>query len=332
MPDYSQHPLNKSYDLDTALSSLWEFYKKWFGSLFVISFVFSLVTTYLSGRVDIAEIYSMSDTGEMMDALGSVLGPYALIYLFTFTFTLVLQYFVIVKPLDPENSVFTIGIEGIKKYFLPLLALYIILAVFAVIAIMLGLFVFVVGALFAAIYIVMIAAFISPVLMIEEPGGIGDTINTSIRLAHKRLWPNIGWVAIFVILLLVISFILSALVMIPYGGSFLKSISNPGNSGEVMNLANKPSFIILSSLANAVTMPLFPVFSLVLYFNARSAGGRSSYNNKPDSTEGGGRVKIEDLYADPGKDKKKENRKKADPPPPSVDDLRPLSSEKNNNI
>jgi len=323
MPDYSQHPLNKSYDLDTSLSSLWEFYKKWFGSLFVISFVFSLVTTYLSGRVDIAGIYSMDDTGEMMDALGSVLGAYALIYLFTFTFTLVLQYYVIIKPLDPENSVFTIGIEGIKKYFFPLLALYIILAVFAVIAIMLGFFVFVVGALFAIIYIVMIAAFISPVLMIENPGGIGDTINTSIRLAHKRFWPNIGWVTIFVILLLVISFILSALVMIPYGGSFLKSITNPGSTDEVMNLASKPSFIILSALANAVTMPLFPIFSLVLYFNGRSAAGRSSFNNKPDSKGGGDRIKIEDLYADPGKDKKKESRKKADPPPPSVDDLSP---------
>ncbi|MDZ7738645.1 MAG: hypothetical protein U5K32_06185 [Bacteroidales bacterium] len=319
MPDYSKHPLNRSYDLDTALSTIWEFYKKWFYSLFVISFVFSLITTYLSGKVNMSEIYSVTDPQEMMEILGSLIGPYALIILFTFTFTLILQYYVIIKPLEPESTIFSIASTAIIKFFLPLLILNIILGIVAVISIMLGFFIFIVGALFALVYIVMLAAFIGPVLMIED-NGIGDTINNSIKLAHKRFWPNIGWVAVFGILLIVVSFILNAVIMIPFGGSFMKTITNPDNAGEVLNIASRPSFILLSSLANAVTMPLFPIFSLVLYFNARSGAGNRVSSDKPGRNEGG-KVKIEDLYA-PRKDRKKELNKKPDKGP-TIEDLMP---------
>lgn len=320
MPDYSKHPLYRTYDLDTALSSIWEFYKKWFYSLFVISFVFSLIINYLSGRVNISEIYSATEAQEMMEILGSMLGPYALIMLFTFAFTLILQYYVIIKPLEPDSTIFSIGSAAIIKFFLPLLVLNILLAVFAFVSIMLGFFIFIVGALFAIVYVIMLAAFISPVLMIEDRS-IGDTINRTIKLAHKRFWPNIGWVAIFGILLLVVSFILNALVMIPFGGSFLKTIGNPDNATEVLNIYNRPSFILLSSLTSALTMPLFAIFSLVIYFNARSGAGSMISSNEQDNDRGG-KITIEDLYADPKKGREKEISKKPGKGP-TVDDLMP---------
>lgn len=320
MIDYTNHPLNNKYDLDTALGSIWEFYKKWFGSLFLISFVFSLIITYISGRVDISEIYSTTDPEAMMEIARSMIGPYAIVLLFTFVFTLILHYYVIRKPVDPDSNIFSIGTTAIVKYFLPLLVLNIILGVFAVFAIMVGIFLLFIGALFAAIYVAMLYAFISPVLMIENPG-IGDTITTTIKLAHKRFWPNIGWVAVFVILLMVISFILGAIIMIPFGGSFFRSIMNPENASEVLNLTSKPSFIILSALANALTMPLFPIFSLVLYFNARSDNVGEIISDRSDEDDAGP-VRIEDLYGDKAGDRKKEQNK-ADSPPPSVEDLKP---------
>lgn len=320
MVDYTKHPLNKRYELDTALSSIWGFYKKWFGSLIIISFIFSLIITYISGRLNISEIYSVPEPEEIMAILRSMLGPYALIILFSFVFTLILQYYVIRKPVDPENNIFSIGITGVIKYFLPLLVLYIILSLFAVFAFLLGLILLFVGAIFATIYIVLIYAFIAPVLMIENPG-IGETITTTLSLAHKRFWPNIGWVTVFVILVIVVSFVLGAIIMIPYGGSFLRTIMNPENASELLNLTSRPSFITLSALANAVTMPLFPIFSLVLYFNARSNGvGEVITDHRGDSN---GPVKIEDLYSDMTKNGKKEINKKTDPPPPSVEDLTP---------
>lgn len=319
MIDFLKHPLNKKYDLDTALGSLWDFYKKWFVSLFVISFIFSLIITYLSGRVNLSEIYSVTEPEEIIAILRSMVGPYALIILFSFLFSMILQYYIIRKPIDTESNIFSIGATGIVKYFLPLLVLYILLGLFAMVAITLGVFILFVGALFAAIYVIMISAFIAPVLMIENQG-IGETITTTIRLAHKRFWPNIGWVVVFGILLMVISFILGAIVMIPFGGSFFRTIMHPENAAELLDITSKPSFIILNSLANAITMPLFPIFCLVLYFNARSDKTGEVISNQ-NGNDNGGKVKIEDLYGNTTR--KKEMSKKTDSPPPSVDDLTP---------
>ncbi|MGM0667532.1 MAG: hypothetical protein ACQETA_09435 [Bacteroidota bacterium] len=321
MIDYTQHPLNKKYDLDTALSTIWEFYKKWFGSFVLIAFVFSLVTTYLTGRIDISELYSVTDPEEMMEIVKAMIGPYSLILLFTFVFSLVLQYYIIRKPVDPDSNIFTIGTQGLVKFFLPLLALLILLSLFAVFALMVGVLLLFVGALFAIVYVVMLYAFVVPVLMIEDKG-ISHTITESIKLAHKRFWPNIGWVTIFIILLMVISFILSAIIMIPFGGSFVKSILNPENaSSEMLNFASKPSFIVLNAIINALTMPLFPIFSLVLYFNARSYYSGEAVNNA-SSGDNEGRVKIEDLYSGMA-DKKKGTKRKDESAPPSIEDLMP---------
>ena len=320
MIDYDKHPLNKKYDLDTALSSLWEFYKKWFGSLFVISFVFSLITTYISGSLNVSDIYSLTEPEEMLAVIRSMIGPYALLMILTFLFALILQYYIIRKPIDPESNFISISTSGIAKYILPLFVLNIILIVFAVFALLFGLLLLFIGALFAIIYIVLIYAFISPVLMIENKN-IGDTITTTIRLAHKSFWPNIGWVTVFIVIVMVISFILGAIVMIPFGGSFFRTIMNPENASELLDITSKPSFILLNALANAITMPLMPIFSLILYFNAKSdnTGERVKY------TEGGndnGPVKVEDLYSKPAKGSKNEMKENSNPPP-RIEDLTP---------
>ena len=320
MLDYTKHPLNKRYDLDSALTSIWEFYKKWFGSLMLISFVFSLITSYLTGRINISEMYSVDEVDEMMAIVRSMIGPYLLIILFAFVFGLILHYYVIRKPVDPDSNIFSIGTTGIVKFFLPLLVLNIMLAVFAVFAITFGILLLFIGALFATVYIVMIYAFISPVLMIEDKG-IGDTLTTTIRLAHKHFWPNMGWVSIFIIILMVISFILGAIIMIPFGGSFIKTIINPENASGLLDMTSKPSFIILNAIVNALTMPLFPIFSLVLYFNSRSDNVGEVITD--DSTgDDGNPVKIEDLYSDNSNRKKRLN-KKDEAAPPSVEDLTP---------
>ena len=321
MIDYNKHPLNKKYDLDTALSTIWEFYKKWFGSFVLIAFVFSLVTTYLTGRIDISEIYSVTDPEEMMEIVRSMIGPYALILFFTFVFSLVLQYYIIRKPVDPDSNIFTIATQGLVKFFLPLLALLILLSLFAVFALMIGVLLLFIGALFAMVYVVMLYAFIVPVLMIEDKG-ISNTITESIKLAHKRFWPNTGWVTVFIILLMVISFILGAIIMIPYGGSFFRTILNPENTGEILDITSKPSFIVLNAIINALTMPLFPIFSLVLYFNARSYYSGEAVDNA-SSGDDGGRVKIEDLYSGMAEKNKKGPERKDESAPPSIEDLMP---------
>jgi hypothetical protein len=121
---------------------------------------------------------------------------------------------------------------------------------------------------------------------------------------------------------MVISFILGAIIMIPYGGSFFKTILNPENTGEILNITSKPSFIVLNAIINALTMPLFPIFSLVLYFNARSYYSGEAVDNA-SSGDNDGKVKIEDLYSGMAEKNKKGPDRKDESAPPSIEDLMP---------
>ena len=58
MDQFSSHPLYRRHNIDSAMSSLWEFYKKKFLSLFVISLVMSLVIQYAS---TITKFYGAAD-------------------------------------------------------------------------------------------------------------------------------------------------------------------------------------------------------------------------------------------------------------------------------
>lgn len=292
MTELSQHPLNKKFDLDGAINAIWLFYKKWFAQLFVISFVFSLITSIITSRIDLSSIYQTMDPEEMLMIFRSMIGPYFLILLFSFLFSIILQYYIIRKPVEPESNFIGIASTSVYKYFLPMIVLSVIIGVFAMIAITLGIFILLIGAIFAFIYVAMISTFIAPVLMIENKN-IGDTLSRTIQLSHKTFWPNIGWVCVVGILLLVVSGILGAVIMIPFGGSFLKVITNPENAGEIMNFASKPSFIILSSLTNAITMPLYPIFALVLYFSRTNS--ESGVIEIDDHDSSGRKVSVDDL-------------------------------------
>jgi hypothetical protein len=45
MDQISNHPLYKIHNIDSAISSLWDFYKKKFAVLFIISLVMALIAT-----------------------------------------------------------------------------------------------------------------------------------------------------------------------------------------------------------------------------------------------------------------------------------------------
>ena len=140
--------------------------------------------------------------------------------------------------------------------------------------------------------------------MIED-NSIGLTISRSFSLMHRKLWPNIGWTAVFLIIMIVVSVLLSALILIPFTGGFLKSIFGADKSGDIANITTKPLYIFLSAIAGALTMPAMPIFACILYFN-----GRANENNVIPQTEivqENVPVRVEDLYAKPYSDDHPDN-------------------------
>jgi hypothetical protein len=303
MEQFRNHPLYMQHNIDTAMSSMWDFYKKRFIPLFLISFAMSLVMQYISTFVDIQELSATTDPMVMLAKMKEMLVPVLIISVLNLLFNVAFQYYILYNPLDNENNFFVAALKSMK-YFIPYLIIMLLLAIAGTIAIILGILLLVVGAFFAILYVMTLYLFILPVMMAEE-SNIGDTISRTVSLTHKNFWSNIGWVAVFLIILVVISVIFSGIILLPFTGNFIKSIMNPGETGELVNMTKNPIFIILSALVGALTLPLIPLFSCILYFNSRAREDQSQtvIVNDPENN----RVRVEDLYAKPYSDDHPDN-------------------------
>ncbi len=303
MEQFSSHPLYGRHNLDSAMSSLWEFYKTKFLSLFIISFIMSLGLQYSSSFVNLQELSGITDPAAIFAKMRELMVPVLIISLINILFTAILQYYIIYSPLDGDVNIFVSALKSLK-YFLPYLVVLILLVFAGSIAIVLGLFVLVVGAFFSVLYIMTIYLFILPIMMVED-ANIGSTISRTVTLAHRNFWANIGWVAVFLILLIVISIISSGIVLLPFTGNFIKTITNPGDASQLAGLTKNPLFMILSAMAGALTLPLVPIFSCVLYFNGKAREDQLR-QVQPVTPENIG-PRVEDLYAKPYSDDHPDN-------------------------
>lgn len=306
MDQFSNHPLYKRYNIDSVMNSLWEFYKKKFLILFIVSLVMSLVIQYASNLVNMKDLSSITDPMVLLEKIKGLLIPILIISLINLLFTTILQYYVIFNPIDSENTIFTSIVKSLK-YFIPYLIIMVLLAFAGSIAVVLGIFVLIVGAFFAMLYVVTIYLFILPIMMVEGIN-ISSTITRTITLTHRHFWTNIGWVAIFIIVMLVISVIFSSIILLPFSGSFIKTIVNPEDAAKLVDVTANPLFIILSAIVSALTLPLMPIFACILYFNGKA--GEEQIQPIPTIDPENNRVRVEDLYAKPYSEDHPENPEK----------------------
>jgi hypothetical protein len=303
MDQFSNHPLYRRHNIDSAMSSLWAFYKKKFLSLFIISLLMSLVLQYVSTFINMKELSSITDPMIALEKLKSLIVPILAISFISLLFNTIFQYYILYNPVDNENTIFNSIVRSLK-YFVPYLVIMVLLAFVGTIAIALGIFVLIIGAFFAMLYVVTLYLFILPVMMVEGMN-IGSTISRTIKLTHKNFWSNIGWVSVFIIIMLVISVILSGIILLPFTGSFIKTIVNPDDTAKLADVTTRPLFIILSATMNALTLPLMPIFACILYFNGKAAEEQNQAIVVLSPEEN--RVKVEDLYAKPYADDHPDN-------------------------
>jgi hypothetical protein len=141
--------------------------------------------------------------------------------------------------------------------------------------------------------------------MMIEGTNIGSTITRTLTLAHKHFWSNIGWVAVFIIIMLVISVIFSGIILLPFTGNFIKTIVKPDDATKMVDITTKPMFIILSAIVSALTFPLMTIFACILYFNGKA--GEEQIQAIPIIGTEGNKVRVEDLYAKPYSDDHPDN-------------------------
>ena len=273
-----------------------------------MSLVMSLVIQYASAQVNMKELTSITDPMIFLERAKGFLLPFLIITLINLLFSTILQYYVIFSPVNNDVTVFNSILRALK-YFIPYLVIMVLLAFAGTIAVALGIFVLIVGAFCAVLYVVTIYFFILPIMMAEQTN-IGSTITRTFKLAHKNFWSNVGWVAVFIIIMLVISVVLSGIILLPFTGSFIRTIVNPEDATRLIDVTTKPVFVILSAIVNGLTFPLMPIFACILYFNGRAGEGQVQQITYPDPDEG--KVRVEDLYAKPYSDDHPENPEKKD--------------------
>ncbi|MDY0099271.1 MAG: hypothetical protein RBR81_08720 [Bacteroidales bacterium] len=301
MNNFIEHPLYGKDNADSAISALWIFYKKHFPFLFIVSLILSLITSYVSAGMDMNEIQSVTDPQEILLKMKEYIWPMLIISVISLFFSTILHYYVIYYPLDSQSSIIKCCAKSLR-YFIPYLIMVVLLSFFGSFLLALGLIALVIGIFLAALYIFMIYLFILPVLMAEGPL-IANAIVRIFRLAHKKFWTNLGWTAVFGVVLIIISVFLSGIILVPFSGTFLKTLSDPQNAVNAAELASNPLYIILSAMASALTFPVLPVFACILYFRAIAEEEKSFYNFPvTDEDENEGRIKVEDLYAKPKED------------------------------
>ena len=206
MNQIENHPLYRKHTIDTAMNSLWDFYKARFITLFLISLGMSLIIQYTSTFVNLKELQAISDPNLMLEKFKEYLIPIVIIFLVNMLFSAILQYYILYNPIDSSTNIFLSIINGFK-FYIPFLIIMIILFFVASIAVVLGLLALVIGVFFSMTYVIMLYMFVLPLLMVEGPN-IANTISRTITLGHKNFWSNMGWVAVFIILFIVISLIL----------------------------------------------------------------------------------------------------------------------------
>jgi hypothetical protein len=306
MDQFNNHPLYKRHNIDSAMNSFWEFYKTRVLALFLISFAMSLVVQYASTMVDMKELSTITDPMLMLEKLKDLIVPILIISLLNLFFSSILQYYIIYNPLDKASNIFTAALKSMK-YFIPYLIIMVLLMFFGAFAIILGIFALIVGAFFALIYVMTLYLLVLPILMIEGTN-IAHAIRRTFSLTHRNFWPNMGWVSVFLIILILVSFIFSSLILLPFTGSFLKTIMNPGDPSKMIDIATNPLFLVLSAGVSALTFPVLPILSCILYFNGKASEELMPHQVNPENEK----VRVEDLYAKPYSDDHPENPERKD--------------------
>ncbi len=291
MNDYQNHPLAGADDLDSAMSKLWDFYKKYFVGMYIISVAMALLSGIITSRFDMSALYSgySGDPQQLLEMMKGMVVPYSLLLIVTFVSGVLLHAWILERPFGQENTI----LKVLKSSLIALIPVLIVFIVFCIAGAMLttiGLVLLILPGLFAVLYISTVAIFALPVTLIEtrNPGLI---ISRSFSLAHNKFWPNIAWVIVLALIIIVIAIVIGGLTMLPFSGTFLKALADPGDATAMLEMAKNPVYIGLNALATALVTPVFPILAFIMYFSNNKENPAEVITPEDDN-----KVKVEDLY------------------------------------
>jgi len=272
MIDIKQHSLYKPMEIDTVVSSVFSIYLKNFFVLYISSLIAVFAVQLFIYNLGLYEIIQKStNPEEVMENLGPLMNTIFMVMGFTVVVYGLLNSFLLnylfTKEFDAHASIGSIISDSLKKHSIHMIFFLILALLILIVGMAFGIIFFVIGALIVAVYLGTTLITGTALIVTEEKNAI-EAIGRSFSMAHKDFWPTLGSVVLFVLILILISIVLSALVAIPYAFMFIESWRESGNFAELFSMDMSKIGIwsvVINSLISALTYPLFAILSLILY-------------------------------------------------------------------
>lgn len=264
----------KRSDVETILVTTFQTYKKLFLPLFLYSFVGLLLIQSLLFVTGFSEFFQNLNPREMEDP--AMISNFMRQMIWVVLISLVAYSLLNVTLLNYVERygrnqsllVTTVLGEAARKYFLHFLFFILLATVMIVLGTMIGIIAIIVGAFVAALYLGTVLIPGGGIIVAEHTNAF-ETIGRAFQLTHKNFWVAVGSVVLYLLIMLLISLVLSAIIMIPFVIIFFQSVGAGDMSfTEMFQPANYnigAGMILLNAVTGAITYPITAIFSVVLY-------------------------------------------------------------------
>ncbi|MDY6802093.1 MAG: hypothetical protein SVU94_12840 [Bacteroidota bacterium] len=275
MDDFKKHSLYKPMETEAIFSHVFTIYKKKFIPLFLSGFIAFFFIQFIIYNLGISQIYTIADPEEMMrelsgfmSVLGIVISGTVIIYglLNAFFINLILKN-------DGEKKLTSgeLFVESLKKHSIHMIFFLLLSGLIVTLGTVAGIFIFIIGFLIAFVYLGTVLFPGAAIVVAEEKNAL-EAISRTFSLVHKDFWSTLGAMVLFVIMMILISIVVSALMSIPFVIIFFDNWSETGNIMESFKMQNYDVgmwIVLLNALVSALTYPFYAIFSVVLYFKLR---------------------------------------------------------------
>ena len=273
--ELKKHSLYKEMEVDSVIVHIFTTYLKNFWKVFVFSFLGVFAIQFIFYYLGFHELAQISDPNDLVKAfLGLrkefVVGSLSYVIIYGFMFSIIINY-LLKSDLNKDIDIGALIVESFNKYAIHMIFFLILSLLIFIVGVFVGVLAFFIGIFIALFYLGTILMLGETIIVAEEKNAI-ESIARSFRLAHKDFWSALGSFVIFILIMILISLIMSALISIPLVIAFIDNVKESGSIWDAFNIQNYDIGIwsvVLNSIASAIIFPLYPILSVVLYFKLK---------------------------------------------------------------
>jgi len=232
MDNLKKHSLYRPMEIEAIFSHVFTIYKNKFIPLFLSGFIAFFLIQFLIYNLGITQIYTITDPEEMIKELSGFMGVMWIVVAATVIIYGLLNAFFVNLILKNEGEhQLTSGklfMESLQKYSIHMIFFLLLSGIIVTLGTVAGIFIFIIGFLIAFAYLGTVLFPGAAIVVAEEKNAL-EAIRRAFVLVHKDFWPTLGAMVLFVIMMILISIVVSALMSVPFVIIIFDNWSETGN-------------------------------------------------------------------------------------------------------